>query len=537
MRMTDAVPRILAVTMAAIVAFCAAAAMAQDADLLVSKSGPAIAAANTDVSYDIMITNLGPNDSMTVSLTDPLPPGMTFVSMNQNSGPAFSCSGPMPGAGGTVTCTIATLVAGTTADFTLIVHIPPGTPPGTSFTNQATVAATNDPNVENDTSVAVTSTPPPPQADVSVTKSGPPSASPNTDVNYSITVLNSGPDPASMLTLSDSLPANETFVSFTQTSGPAFTCTTGATNTCTIASLAVGSAATFTFVAHVTPGTGSGVVIQNTATVSSANDPNSENDTSTTALTVATADLAITKTGPPTATAGMTMSWTITVSNAGPDDAQNARLDESFSASATFVSLMQSSGPAAICTTPAPGTNGVLSCSWASFATGSSAAFVLTAAVASGAPAGSVITNNASFVSDSGDTNTGNNAATTMTTVATQADVGVTKSAPPGVVAGQNATFTIDVVNNGPSDAQTVVLTDPVPANATFVSEAQTNGPAFTCTTPPVGATGMITCNSSSLAAGATATFSIVVKVNSSATGSVVNTASVSTATTDSNAA
>ena len=45
------------------------------------------------------------------------------------------------------------------------------------------------------------------------------------------------------------------------------------------------------------------------------------------------------------------------------------------------------------------------------------------------------------------------------------------------MVAGNDITYTITVANAGPSDAQTVAITDIVPANTTFVSDAQTSGP------------------------------------------------------------
>ena len=109
----------------------------EGADLLVTKSGPSSAAAGSDVSFDVVVMNGGPDDATTVTLTDAVPAGMTFVSATQNSGPAFSCSTPAVGRTGTITCTIATLVAGASADFTFVMHIPVDTPPGTTFTNKA----------------------------------------------------------------------------------------------------------------------------------------------------------------------------------------------------------------------------------------------------------------------------------------------------------------------------------------------------------------------------------------------------------------
>ena len=59
------------------------------------------------------------------------------------------------------------------------------------------------------------------------------------------------------------------------------------------------------------------------------------------------------------------------------------------------------------------------------------------------------------------------------------ADVTVTKTTAAGpVLAGNDITYTITVLNTGPSDAQTVALTDPLPADTTFVSDTQTLGSA-----------------------------------------------------------
>jgi len=85
-------------------------AFAQDADLLVTKSGPAQAPAGSDVTYTVTITNLGPDASGPVTLNDPIPAGMTFVSKAADP-PGITCSAPAPDSGGTITCSAATLAA------------------------------------------------------------------------------------------------------------------------------------------------------------------------------------------------------------------------------------------------------------------------------------------------------------------------------------------------------------------------------------------------------------------------------------------
>ena len=66
------------------------------ADIGVQKVGPDSAAPDTDVAYTITVNNSGPDAADSVSLTDTLPGTMTFVSIMQNSGPAFTCSGAAP---------------------------------------------------------------------------------------------------------------------------------------------------------------------------------------------------------------------------------------------------------------------------------------------------------------------------------------------------------------------------------------------------------------------------------------------------------
>ena len=105
------------------------------------------------------------------------------------------------------------------------------------------------------------------------------------------------------------------------------------------------------------------------------------------------------------------------------------------------------------------------------------------------------------------DPNLANNSSTVTTNVLTEADVSVTKTTAAGpVLAGDTVAYTITVLNAGPSDAQTVALTDLVPANTTFVSDAQTSGPAFNLTTPAAGGTGTISGTIGTLALGASAT-------------------------------
>ena len=131
-------------------------------------------------------------------------------------------------------------------------------------------------------------------------------------------------------------------------------------------------------------------------------------------------------------------------------------------------------------------------------------------------------------------------AATVTSLSAAEADVSVTKTAAAGpVVAGNTIAYTITVSNAGPSDSQTVALSDVVPANTTFVSDAQLSGPSFTLTNPAVGGTGTISGTIGTLASGTSASFTVVVLVSpGTADGTTIaNTANVTAATSDPNLA
>jgi len=525
-------------------------AAAAEADVSVTKTAAAgpVLAGNT-LAYTITVLNAGPDGAQNVALSDLVPANTTFVSDTQTSGPAFDLTNPAVGGTGTITGTIGTLALGASASFTVVVLVSPSTPDGTTITNTADVtAATADPNLANNSATVTTSVAT--LADVSVTKTaaaGPVLA--GDTLAYTITVANAGPSDAQTVALTDLVPANTTFVSDAQTSGPVFNLTNPAvggtgTITGTIGTLALGASASFNVVVLVSPSTPNGATITNTADVTAATaDPNLANNTATVTTSVATlADVSVTKTtaaGP--VLAGDTLTYTITVANAGPSDAQTVTMTDLVPVNTTFVSDTQTSGPAFNLTNPAAGGTGTITGMIGTLALGASASFTVVVLVSPSTPSGATITNTADVAAATADPNLANNSATVTTSVATQADVSVTKTTAAGpVFAGNTVAYTITVANAGPSDAQTVALTDLVPANTTFVSDAQTSGAVFNLTNPAVGGTGTITGTINTLALGASASFNVVVRVSPSTLlsgATITNTADVTAATADPNLA
>jgi uncharacterized repeat protein (TIGR01451 family) len=492
--------------------------------------------AGNNLTYTLGLSNAGPDAATSVSLTDVVPAGTTFVSFTTPVG--FNTTTPPGGGTGPVTTTNPSFAAGATAGFTLVVAVNGNTSGGATLTDTATVTATNETNPSNNTATATTTVNA--SADLGVTAAGPTTVTAGSNLTYTLSLTNAGPSDAQNTTLTDMVPANATFVSVKQSNGPAFTATTpppGGSGAVTefLASFAAGASADFELVVHVTATAPPGSMITNMPSVrSDATDPTPANNTATaTAAVVASADLQLTLAGPATVTAGSNLTYTLSLANVGPSASSGVTLTDAVPANTTFVSLAAPTGFTP--TTPAVGGTGTVTATSPVFAPGT-AVFTLVVKVGAATPSGASITNTATVVSTTADPDPANNIATMMAMVVTSADLSATNADNPDpVLPGGNLTYTLTVTNAGPSDAAGVTLTDAVPANTTFVSAAQTSGPSFTLGTPPVGGTGTTTAFIPTFATGASAAFTLVVKVDTAATSgsTITNTATVASATTD----
>jgi uncharacterized repeat protein (TIGR01451 family) len=229
--------------------------------------------------------------------------------------------------------------------------------------------------------------------------------------------------------------------------------------------------------------------------------------------------------------AGTNLTYTIHLENDGDTAAANVSLSDSLPAGSTFVSL---TGPAGwILTTPPVGGTGSISGSKASVAANESGDFTLVVHVAANVAAGTTISDTASITTSSVDTNPSNNTATSTTDVVTQADLAITViDLVDPVASGSNLQYTLLVTNNGPSDAQAVNLVDAIQAGTSAVGFSQTSGPAFSLGFNGTAFTGTL----STMAAGASATFQMVVQVLPNSSGnSVINQSTISSTTIDPN--
>lgn len=154
------------------------------------------------------------------------------------------------------------------------------------------------------------------KADLQVLKSAPSTVNAGSNMTWTITVNNLGPNQATTANITDTLPAGTTFVSSTPSQG---TCSGTSTVSCTLGAINAGASATVTLVATVAANTANGATITNTASVSSSapTDPVSTNNSGSASTTVTgRADIGISKTdSPDPVEAGNNLTYTITVTN------------------------------------------------------------------------------------------------------------------------------------------------------------------------------------------------------------------------------
>jgi uncharacterized repeat protein (TIGR01451 family) len=130
--------------------------------------------------------------------------------------------------------------------------------------------------------------------------------------------------------------------------------------------------------------------------------------------------------------------------------------------------------------------------------------------------AASSVTNTAT-VSGGGQTNTANDSSSDPTNIVSSSDLSLSKSVNnPNPVQGQNVTFTLTLINAGPSNATNVAVNDLLPAGLTFVSATPSAG-TYT--------SGTGVWSVASLTSGASATLQIVALVSNA--GAITNTAQV----------
>jgi uncharacterized repeat protein (TIGR01451 family) len=160
---------------------------------------------------------------------------------------------------------------------------------------------------------------------------------------------------------------------------------------------------------------------------------------------------------------------------------------------------------------------GSLQCTIPTLPAGASADFHTSFQSSTQTPSGAV-RNDAIVTSTTVDPDPANNLASLQLTVTggaqmSPADLAVTKTGPATVQPGQNIVYGITLTNSGPNASSSPKITEATPPNTTFASVA--SPPGWTCAHPSVGKVGRIECSvpfGTTLASGATATFTLTVQ-------------------------
>lgn len=471
---------------------------AGSADIAVNKTATLANLPVGDIqTFAIEVTNAGPTVSTNVLMTDYLQnlinsnvgaTGSGFIDAVVTPGGASgaTCSSNVSGSNGRqLTCSIATLPVCTTGvDCPVVtVRVRPGGEAG-ARTNTASVISyvTADPALANNSDVANYAVEA--RADVTVAKSASPSpAVAGQNLTYVVTARNvsNGLSSAGAVTITDTLPANVTFVSASPSSGtctsaPAAGSTTAPGNNslvCNLGTITNGSQQTVTVVVRpnlVTRAT----TLQNDVTVATTT---TETDTTNNSASVLTpvqppvVDLLVNKddTVDPMPVSTQT-EYIVTVTNLGPSAAENVVVTDTMPVDRIDYRSHVVPADGTCGTVPAPATlGGTLECTFPMLAAGETRMIrILGQAVAKGTTTNAVSVR--SSETDLGfEPNTANNTATETTTARTRVDLEVvSKVASPGVVNLRDPfTYTVTLRNNvaaGLAEADNTVVSDSLPA-------------------------------------------------------------------------
>ncbi|XZE35550.1 SdrD B-like domain-containing protein [Pirellulaceae bacterium SH501] len=540
-------------------------------DLTIEKTSTATSApAGTTITYTINARNDGPSPATDVSITDNIPDGIQIVSVTSNVGtdvitvPA-SAQDTTAANPDDIVIEVGNLAASATTQrtITVVAFVLPdtvGTGTPASIENTATIAGfgtelTALPNTDS-LSLPVTR-----NAILELTKTASPTtAVVGSNITYTLTMRNTGPSTARNVVINDTLPAGLDLVSVTSNVGTA-TGTQGTTGNpdsieVTVANVNVDAPSADTDVVVTIVAT-----VLNSITGSSiANTGTADSDDSAGVTANANTplarniDLAITKAittnpastaTPATAAPNSTFTYTVVARNDGPSAATTVRVTDNLPDGIRIISATSSDGtdtitiPASAQDTTASNPDdliievGDLDVGSANQTTitivgvvlpGTTGTFTNVATIAATDTTGNI------------ESDTSDNSASVAANAPRTVDLAVTKSGPATAVSGNTITYTMSAVNNGPSDAIGVQVSDDIPDGLRVIS-ATVNGtpvtiPASLADTTAANPDNLVFAIGA-LASGATNnTIQIVAAILPSSTAALVNSAVISTTDT-----
>lgn len=484
------------------------------ADLQVSViTNPNVSNVNvgSTVSFEITVTNNGPDIASSAILTNTLPNGFTFVNASETNCTAAT---------GKVTCPLESLPKTGTKMITINATAPSTASGTTTFNATVSNSAQRDSQTANnsfnkDLTVAQIS------LDLAILNelATPTSVAINKTITYQMNVSNSGTNDANNAVLTATLPTQLAFSKIQPTECKE---TSGKIN-CDFGTMTVGKVIP---VSLEVLGVQTGLNIPLTFSVSgNGSDTNSANNSKTLKVNVTgeVADLVVTiqASGNPVE---MTkpFTYTITTVNNGPYPS-SVKLDGTVSGSSVSVGIPKSDKVGDVCT---GGTN--FSCTLSLLAAGEKREVKLEVTPTS---LGIVkLEATANSIEKYYDPTTPNTQSSEVSVGNVTADIEVKLEATPTpVFLGNNLTYKATVKNNGPSQATGITFSQPLPNGVTLVSAQAEQG------LPCTETSSIINCNIGSMDSGQEAV--VIVAVTPANTGKLSSTVTVTSEMLDTDSA
>ncbi|SMC70486.1 DUF7507 domain-containing protein [Pedobacter africanus] len=448
----------------------AVTSVSKQADLRISKTGPATLFAGEQVTYTISVENQGPGDVTDATISDMLPASIINASwtvVTQGAATTNLSSGT-----GNLNLNAALKAGGTDKVIVTLVGTVDPAYQGADVINTATAvppSGVTDPSPAS----AVVTTAIARKANVRMVKSGPANAKAGEEIAYTLKITNQGPSTATGTTIIDNLPAgiapgSATWTA-TATPGSSVSAASGTGNINLTADIApISGVIEIKIKALVSPSLTDAALISNTATAAVAagiTDPEPANNTSTFSTIIDNdPNFTVAKSGPANANVGDQITYTILVKNTGsgditeafivdnvPDDVEVLNWTATVNGTALIKAGSASSGT----------TNNVYTV--ADIPTGNNSVLITINGLIKQS-AGSTFTNKAEATSGVV------KGSSVSTSVNRSTDIAVIKAGPQTASAGERMTYTINVYNNGSVDVAGLVITDNVNALLTDVS-------------------------------------------------------------------
>ena len=417
------------------------------ADLSVTKEGPDTITAGEQGVWTLTVSNNGPSDARDVTVVDELP-----SELQNATGTVTDGAGTCAAVGAELQCTgLGTLRPGESRTIELSADIDPGTDSLRLINSVRAESTTPDPFGSNNR--AFDSTAVHHAADLETIKSGPSTVTAGEEITWEVLVTNHGPSTAREVSVADLLPPG-----IDEATAVLQGCDSVDGLSCLIDEMAVGEQRTFTVSGMVSPSVEPGTQLVNTADASSAvQDPDPSNDLDEHPTTVESrADVSVDKSVDPSPlVAGSPGVYKLTVSNAGPSTARDVVVTDELPPGLIPQSV-QGSGECEI-------DGQTVTCRHATVAPGGGGEQVIFINVSPDIQ-GESVSNTVNVTTATPDPDPSNDQDTVVVPIEHHASLRLSKiAADSTLAAGDGTTFFLSVVNEGPSRATDVVVTDRIP--------------------------------------------------------------------------